>query len=434
MKNTLLNLFVILCVLVPIGLSAATFDKEQHLDSGDYTLVVKAYDWGPGVNKVVLTMDEEVSETKAADFSVSVERSAAGVEMRPGEASGNRTVVYAYVSDENGNRISMGNHVTLVLLVSPDDPLGSPIKYIFQNGRGSNQWIDYKMNIAHSPSEKTWNNEKGRLIPELDKFDLTGTYSQNGVSLTYASFAPDNADAKSPLLIWLHGGGEGGTDPSIALIANKATNYASEEIQSIFGGAYVLVPQSPTFWMQRDGGEYTRGKENDIYNEALMGLIKKYVADNPGVDQNRIYLGGCSNGGYMSLKLMLLHPDYFAAGYISALAYHEKYITDAHIETIKDKPIWFVHSKDDPVTKPNETVVPLYNRLMAASASNIHFSFYDHVTDLSGVYGGKDYHFNGHWSWIYSHVNHANFDFKGDAVKVDGKPVTLMEWMAKQSK
>ncbi len=434
MKNTLLNLFVILGVLVPIGLSAATFDKEQHLDSGDYTLVVKAYDWGPGVNKVVLTMDEEVSETKAANFSVSVERSAAGVEMRPGEASGSRTVVYAYVSDENGNRISMGNHVTLVLLVSPDDPLGSPIKYIFQNGRGSNQWIDYKMNIAHSPSEKTWNNEKGRLIPELDKFDLTGTYSQNGVSLTYASFAPDNADAKSPLLIWLHGGGEGGTDPSIALIANKATNYASEEIQSIFGGAYVLVPQSPTFWMQRDGGEYTRGKENDIYNEALMGLIKKYVADNPGVDQNRIYLGGCSNGGYMSLKLMLLHPDYFAAGYISALAYHEKYITDAHIETIKDKPIWFVHSKDDPVTKPNETVVPLYNRLMAASASNIHFSFYDHVTDLSGVYGGKDYHFNGHWSWIYSHVNHANFDFKGDAVKVDGKPVTLMEWMAKQSK
>ena len=434
MKNTLLNLFVILIVLVPIGLSAATFDSEQHLDSGDYTLVVKAYDWGPGVNKVVLAMDEEVSETKAANFSVSVERSAAGVEMRPGEASGNRTVVYAYVSDENGNRIAKGNHVTLVLLVSPDDPLGSPIKYIFQNGRGSNQWIDYKLNIAHSPSEKTWNNEKGRLIPELDKFDLTGTYSQNGVSLTYASFAPDNADAKSPLLIWLHGGGEGGTDPSIALIANKATNYASEEIQSIFGGAHVLVPQSPTFWMQSASGDYTRGKENDIYNEALMGLIKKYVADNPGVDQNRLYLGGCSNGGYMSLKLMLLHPDYFAAGYISALAYHEKYITDTHIESIKDKPIWFVHSKDDPVTKPNETVVPLYNRLMAASASNIHFSFYDHVTDLSGVYGGKDYHFNGHWSWIYSHVNHADFDFNGDAVIVDGKPVTLMEWMAKQSK
>lgn len=432
MKNTLLNLFVILCVLVPMGLSAATFDKEQHLDSGDYTLVIKAYDWGPGVNKVVLTMDEEVSETKAANFSVSVERSAAGVEMRPGEASGNRTVVYAYVSDENGNRISMGNHVTLVLLVSPDDPLGSPIKYVFQNGRGSNQWINYKLNIAHSPSEKTWNNEKGRLIPELDKFDLTGTYSENGVSLTYASFAPDNADAKSPLLIWLHGGGEGGTDPSIALIANKATNYASEEIQSIFGGAYVLVPQSPTFWMQSASGDYTRGKENDIYNESLMGLIKKYVADNPGVDQNRIYLGGCSNGGYMSLKLILLHPDYFAAGFISALAYHEKYITDAHIETIKDKPIWFVHSKDDPVTKPNETVVPLYNRLMAASASNIHFSFYEHVTDLSGVYGGKDYHFNGHWSWIYSHVNHANFDFNGDDVKVDGNPVTLMEWMAKQ--
>ena len=116
MKNTLLNLFVILCVLVPMGLSAATFDKEQHLDSGDYTLVIKAYDWGPGVHKVVLSMDEEVSETKAANFSVSVIRSAEGAAMSAAEASGDRTVVYAYLSDENGNRITMGNHVTLVLM------------------------------------------------------------------------------------------------------------------------------------------------------------------------------------------------------------------------------------------------------------------------------------------------------------------------------
>lgn len=434
MKKTLLNILVLLFVIAPIHLLAVTYEKDQNLDSGEYALVIKAYDWGPGVNKVVLSMDEEVSETKAANFSVSVIRSAAGVVMRPGEASGERTVVYAYVSDENGNRITKGSHVVLVLMVSPEDPLGSPIKYIFKDGRGSNQWIDYKITVTHATSGSFWNKETDRIMPELDRFDLKGTYSENGISLTYASFAPQNTAAKSPLLIWLHGGGEGGTDPSIALIANKATNYASEEIQSIFGGAYVLVPQSPTFWMQSASGDYTRGKENDIYNESLMGLIKKYVADNPGIDENRIYLGGCSNGGYMSLKLLLLHPDYFAAGYISALAYHEQYITDEDIERIKDKPIWFIHSKDDPVTKPKETVVPLYDRLMGAGASNIHFSFYDHVTDLSGVYGGKDYHFSGHWSWIYSHVNHADFDFNGDAVMLNGNQASIMEWMAAQSK
>jgi hypothetical protein len=40
--------------------------------------------------------------------------------------------------------------------------------------------------------------------------------------------------------------------------------------------------------------------------------------------------------------------------------------------------IWFVHSKDDPVTVPDKTVVPLHKRLMAAGAQNIVFSYYDH--------------------------------------------------------
>jgi hypothetical protein len=34
--------------------------------------------------------------------------------------------------------------------------------------------------------------------------------------------------------------------------------------------------------------------ENDIYNEGLMALIKNYVQTNPGIDPNRIYVGGCS--------------------------------------------------------------------------------------------------------------------------------------------
>jgi len=433
MKTTILKILVLLFVVAPVSLMAESAGEKNSI-AGDYTLLVTGYDWGPGVNKVILSMEEEVVEAKANDFSVTVERSAAGVEMRAEEVGGDRKVVYAYVSDAKGNRIAKGNHVTLVLFVSPDDALGSPIKYIFQNGRGSNQWIDYKMTITHRTSEKVWNEETGRIMPALDKFDLNGTFSQNGIALTYASFAPQITDGKSPLLIWLHGGGEGGTDPSIALIANKVTNYASDEIQAIFGGAHVLVPQSPTFWMQKAGGDYTRGNENDIYNAALMGLIHKYVAENPTVDTNRIYIGGCSNGGYMSLKLLLLHPDYFAAGYISALAYHEKYITDKQVESIKNIPIWFVHSKDDRVTIPEETVVPLYHRLMKTGAPNIHFSFYNNVIDLSGVYGGEDYHFNGHWSWIYSHVNHADFDFDGNPVTVDGKSMSLMEWMAKQSK
>ncbi len=136
----------------------------------------------------------------------------------------------------------------------------------------------------------------------------------------------------------------------------------------------------------------------------------------------------------MSLKLILEHPSYFAAGYISALAYQDQYITEEQIRRIKDVPLWFIHSKDDTTTLPNETVVPLFNRLKAAGASRVHFSFYDHVVDLTGFYGDEDYYFPGHWSWIYSHANTADFDFDGQPVQRNGATLTIMEWLAQQRK
>jgi len=217
-------------------------------------------------------------------------------------------------------------------------------------------------------------------------------------------------------------------------LANRATNYASPEMQAYFGGAYVLVPQSPTMWMDGGNRQYTRGEKNDIYNESLMALIKDYVKQNPNIDEDRIYVGGCSNGGYMTLKLLMLHPDYFAAAFPSALAYHAKNLTDADVERIKDLPIWFIHSADDPTTVASETVIPTYEKLMAAGAENVHLSMFDHVVDITNQFGGEDFHYMGHFSWIYSHANKCQLDYDGKPVKVDGQPVTLMGWLARQSK
>ena len=50
------------------------------------------------------------------------------------------------------------------------------------------------------------------------------------------------------------------------------------------------------------------------------------------------------------------------------------------------------------------------------------------------MYGGENYHFNGHWSWIYSHANQSHTEFDGSEVLLNGKPTTLMEWMAAQKK
>ncbi len=96
--------------------------------------------------------------------------------------------------------------------------------------------------------------------------------------------------------------------------------------------------------------------------------------------------------------------------------------------------MWFIHSRDDTVTDPDQTVVPVYNKLKAAGATNVHFTYYDHVVDITGFFGGEGYHYPGHWSWIYGHANTARHDYDGSLVTLDGRAVTIMEWMAAQSK
>jgi predicted esterase len=433
-KRTLLLSWLV--ALSPAGLLAAAPPAAPAPSTGgNYSIVIEGYDWGAGVSKAILALDQTVSQVKAGDLAVSVKRHTDCTDLPPEQAQGERVVIDAYVSDAQGRPREEGTHVTLVLGVAPQWPLSSPLQYVRNERCHGNQWVDYDLTITDKASGRVWDTETGRTIPLVDRFDLTGRFvHDSGVTLSYASFAPATSRAKSPLLIWLHGGGEGGTDPRIPLLANRATSYASDEIQVLLGGAYVLVPQCPGAWMHNREGVTTHGREDDMYNVPLMALIRSFVSSHPGIDTNRIYVGGCSNGGYMALKLLLLHPDYFAAGFISSLAYESRYLSDEQIKSIAPLPIWFVQSADDKTTVPEETVLPVYKRLKAAGADNVHLSFYDHVVDITGLFGGDDHHYNGHWSWIYLHANKCRLDFDGKPVTLGGRPVTIMEWLAAQSK
>lgn len=434
-KTTLIYAFAALLTAVAHpGLANFSGEKEPPA-SGEYTLIVEGFDWGADASKVVLLLNETVKAASADDYAVFATRKTDMGQIAADQASGQRQVISAYVSDASGQRAESGQFVTLVLYVAPNRAIGSPIQYLRIDNQGRNYWIEYQLSIINTVTGEVWNTEKNRIRPLVDRFDVSGKYRHNDqLTMSYAAYTPADKAAKAPLIIWLHGGGEGGTDASIPLIANRAANYASDEIQSFFGGAYVLAPQCPGAWMHNAEGVTTHGRENDIYNERLMALIRDFVKSHPDIDPKRIYVGGCSNGGYMALKLILLYPTYFAAGYISALAYKSQYVTDQQIQSIKDVPTWFVHSKDDPVTIADQTVVPVYNRLMAAGARNVHFSYFDHVTDITGLLGGDGHHYNGHWSWIYMHANKCRLDFNGKPVMVKGRSATIMEWMAAQSR
>lgn len=109
----------------------------------------------------------------------------------------------------------------------------------------------------------------------------------------YALHIPFNTKEKKPLIIFLHGSGEKGTDIEKVKIHGPFKYLKTHELD-----AYVLAPQCP---------------ENEEWdNEVLYRLILKIEKEN-NIDSNRIYLTGLSLGGWGTWNLAFAHPDLFAA-------------------------------------------------------------------------------------------------------------------------
>ena len=116
---------------------------------------------------------------------------------------------------------------------------------------------------------------------------------------------PDRRPGRQrPLIVWLHGGGEGASlpdnyyDNETTLRANRgALGFATPEAQRIFAGAYVVAPQSTSYWME-DGPAFA-----PLIREIVQEVVRRYP-----IDPDRIHVVGCSNGGYMTLKMTVDLP------------------------------------------------------------------------------------------------------------------------------
>jgi predicted peptidase len=237
-------------------------------------------------------------------------------------------------------------------------------------------------------------------------FKMSTFKSSDNVSYNYAYYT--SLSKADTLIVWLHGLGEGGienTDPSVTLLANKVTTLASHQLQTTLGGAHILVPQCPTYWMDNDGKKtnFNNGAiiadGTSYYTQSLIELIDSYIVK---CKAKKVIIAGCSNGGYMTM-LLALHSKYDAYVPICE-ALPDKFITDEQIQILKDLPMYFIFSLDDKVVDPNQHEIPTIKRLKEANASQLYVSSTNHVVDTSGNYKDKNgyaYMYNGHWSWIY---------------------------------
>lgn len=248
------------------------------------------------------------------------------------------------------------------------------------------------------------------FVSEADYFSkgtftghLTGKAGKE--TLTYASYEPwslKGDGVANPLVIWLHGGGEGGIDVSITLLGNEVVSLIRPEIQSHFtteggaGGAYVLSIQCPTMWMGTSKG-FCHGDYPSLYADLLKSCIDDFIDRHPDVDRNRIYLGGCSNGGFMTVHMLIRNPRYFAAAYPTCEAYTDEYISDKEINILAEENIWFVQSYDDTTVDAKTHCIPTFQRLVKAGAKNVWMSMFETVEGIDNP-GQKLF---GHFSWCY---------------------------------
>lgn len=437
---------LMMAVAMLLGLTACgNAAPDEGTAVGTQTVVIEGFDWGPAVTKTILSLDRTVDadSVNVESFSVVEKReSLDGLPLGIHFSSKNeRTITAAYACDAEGNPVDgESNLIALEMAYAPST--GSPFCYGLMTS--VNTYCDpYELTVslaegstltAGDGSEITGLSvEKeidlsAALTPQLEGVELDGAYTgTDGRSLTYASYAPADDGQKHPLVIWLHGAGEGGTDTSIPVLGNKVTALYGEAFQSLMGGAYVLAPQVDGFWLEyQEKGKWDDNPGTDsIYLATLMELIESYVDTHEGIDTNRIYVGGCSNGGYMTMDLILNYPDYFAAAYPICEAYLDEGITDEQLESIQNLPIWFVYALNDETVDPETHEIPTVARLQAIGA-DVHTSVFDDVHDTSGLYTEEDgsaYQYQGHWSWLY---------FFNNECEEDG--VELWQWLAQQSK
>ena len=145
-------------------------------------------------------------------------------------------------------------------------------------------------------------------------------------TLNYLSFLPKSYSAKGagvPLILFLHGSGERGTDlEKVKAWGPPAIAEKDRDLPFL-----VIAPQLA------DGESW--------HALALKGLLDQVLA-NYNVDRRRVYLTGLSLGGYGAWDLASRYPDYFAAvapicgGGVARL-----------VGNMREVPTWVFHGKLD---------------------------------------------------------------------------------------
>jgi len=189
-------------------------------------------------------------------------------------------------------------------------------------------------------------------------------FNDKGSTLPYRIMYPKNFNPKNkyPLVIFLHGAGERGSDNQKQL-THGGSLFASDSVRNKFP-AIVVFPQcnANSYWAnvkiyQDDKGFRSfqfipEGKPTEPMD--LLVKLSKALVKEKYIDKKRVYIGGLSMGAMGTFELIYRQPKLFTAA-IAICGGSNPNVAKKYAEKVK---IWIFHGEMD------EIVSPEYSKLM----------------------------------------------------------------------
>jgi predicted peptidase len=165
------------------------------------------------------------------------------------------------------------------------------------------------------------------------------------LSLRYQLYLPPEYadDSKRwPLVLFLHGAGERGSDLSVLGRTGLTRLAATRTFPFI-----LVAPQAP---------------EGEIWSSPALATLLDRLATELRVDPGRVYLTGLSMGGFGAWELATSYPERFAA--VVSISAGGNPVPACRL---RDVPVWLIHGREDDVI-PVEGSEVLARRLRACGA------------------------------------------------------------------
>ncbi len=177
----------------------------------------------------------------------------------------------------------------------------------------------------------------------------------DGTEVLYCFAAPEKAEeGKSyPLVLFLHGAGERGTDNKAQLVhgVSDILKGAAELGEPVF----LIAPQCPPdrWWAEpvQDRSKLKDAGGKSPLPTAVLALIEETAKKHP-VDRKRIYVTGLSMGGFGTFDMLARAPDTWAAAIPICGAGDPE-----SVSKFKDVPIRIFHGAADAVVPPKGSEV-----------------------------------------------------------------------------